>query len=186
MTTADVRPPIPECLAHRPTVGGLVKPWINVELADGGVDFRAQHHARTRRCLSESLCQVCGRKLYGLVVLLGGPKQLAALAFDEPPLHPECSSYAVRACPMLAGRQTHYAAGPALSEGRRGERCGTQGCDCGGWIETPGFRSEPHAGEPAHPWLAVYTSEWAVLVTSAGVPWGARPLGAYRVRELTR
>lgn len=181
----DVRPPIPLALVHRPTVGGLVKPWINVELADGGVDFRAQHHARTRECLTESLCQVCGRKLYGLVVLLGGPTQLASLSFDEPPLHPECASYATRACPMLAGRQTHFAPGPALSEGRRGDRCATPGCDCGGWVSTPGLDRVDHAGKPAHPWFAVYASEWAVLITSDGMPWGARPQGDFRVRELT-
>ena len=40
MMPADIRPPIPVRLAHRPTVGGLVQPWVNVVLAQAEKAFQ--------------------------------------------------------------------------------------------------------------------------------------------------
>lgn len=182
MPDVDVRPPIPQRLLHRPIVGGLVQPWINVALHDGGVDFRAQHHARTRQALIDSLCQVCGERLTDMIVLLGGPAQLAQNIYDEPPLHPECASYARKACPMLAGRMTTFATGPSVSERERGRRCYLPDCDCGGWVPTPGLEPTVRQdGAPAHPWYAVFANDYAVVITDQGVPWGARPRGRTRV-----
>jgi hypothetical protein len=148
------RPPIPVTCAHRPTIGGLVKPWVNVELADGGVDFRGAHRTKAELAITGRLCQVCGTGLRHLIVLLGGPDQLRHLMFGEPPLHPECALYTTHACPMVAGRMLSYPDRPRLAEGPRGATCFEPGCDCGGWINhDPGNGG----GEPAHPWYAVYT-----------------------------
>jgi hypothetical protein len=151
------RPPIPATCAHRPTIGGLVKPWINVELADGGVDFRAQHRRRAELAITRRLCQVCGTRLRNLAILLGGPDPLRHLMFGEPPLHPECAVYTSRACPMVAGDMTAYPTRPRLAEGARGATCPTPGCDCGGWVtHDPGDRT----GRAAHPWYAVYATAY--------------------------
>lgn len=157
-----VRPPIPAQLAHRPTLGGLVVPWINVTLADGGADFRSPHRARVDRCWMERLCQTCGERLGARCVLFGGPRQIAPGGyFDEPPMHPACAVYARQACPMVAGRLATYAAGPRLSEGRRGAVCPEPGCDCGGWVLTDGTN---RGGEPAHPYWEVWADPSLIVL----------------------
>jgi hypothetical protein len=164
MTT--VRPPIPARCAHRPTTGGLVAPYVNVTLADGGVDFRSQHDTKTQQCFRERLCQVCAEPLTHPIVFLGGPRELATLTFDEPPLHPECAAYTSHACPMVAGRQEQYATRGALADSHRGAQCHDPACDCGGWVPTPGAKSsEGLSPRPSHDWYAVFTSSYACGVT---------------------
>lgn len=164
-------PAIPASSANRPTVGGLVAPFINITLADGGVDFRSPHQGRYERCWKECLCQTCGNPLGELAVFFGGPRQVRNRRFDEPPLCPPCAVYASRACPMVAGRQAHYADRERLSEGKRGHVCPDAGCACGGFID-----SDPNAydasGEPAHDWYAVYVrvGGWAITVHDVQVP----------------
>lgn len=168
---ADNVPPIPASCAHRPTVGGLVAPVINVRLADGGVDFRTPHQGTYERCWRQGLCQTCGNPLGDLAVFFGGPRQLAKLHFDEPPLCPACAVYASQACPMVAGRMTHYADRQRLTEGRRGHVCPDEHCDCGGFVE-----ADPNAydasGEPAHDWYAVYVRAggWQLTGNEVEVP----------------
>jgi hypothetical protein len=152
-------PPIPATCANRPTIGGLVRPWINIELADGGLDFRGQHRARAEMAITRQLCQVCGTRLRRPIVLLGPEEQLNLLMFAEPPLHPECAVYTSHACPMVAGRMTHHPGRPSLSEGPRGARCPKQGCDCGGWVDhNPTKRTDDR---PAQPWYAVYVAAYS-------------------------
>lgn len=160
-------PPIPASCEHRPlTGGGLVIPWANVALADGGVDFRSQHQSKVQRCWREQRCQVCGTAIGRPIVLFGGPRQVAELQFDEPPLHPECAVYVSLACPMVAGRLSHYASDDRepVSAGNRGKACPDPGCDCGGWVPTPGITPGP-GGDPAHDWYAVYVSGYSLGVT---------------------
>lgn len=180
---ADV-PPIPAALAHRPTVGALVKPWVNVELADGGVDFRSTHGARWKRCWQEGICQVCALPLIERpVVLLGGPNQLETY-FTEPPLHPWCTAYVTRACPMVAGRMSHYPDRPKVAHGRRGGVCPVPGCDCGGWVPSEAFSGD-HGGEPAHEWYAVWARSWTVAVSPDGRLLGGVPQGVHRTRVVS-
>lgn len=172
MSTSAV-PPIPACLAHRPTVGGLVIPWVNVALADGGADFRSIHRTKWVRAWTAGICQSCGQPLGSPVVLLGGPNQLDSY-FDEPPLHPWCAAYAAKACPMVAGRLERYADRPHVSHGPRGQRCPEPGCDCGGWV--------PHTqggsgGDPAHQWWAVWCRSWTLAATPQGELLGGVPDG---------
>lgn len=164
----DVRPPIPMSCAHRPTVGGLVAPFVNMRLADGGVDFRSPHNTVYERCWRERLCQTCGHRLPRTSVIFGGPNQLRKRHFDEPPLCAPCAVYASSACPMVAGRQERYASHPRISEGKRGEKCSRPGCECGGVIP-----SDPEAarqgGDPAHPWYACYLRTGAWQLTGRNV-----------------
>lgn len=162
--TTDIRPHIPATCEARPTVGGMVVPWANVQLADGGVDFRAQHESRVQRCFREGLCQVCGNTIARPILFFGGPRQVSALTFDEPPLHPECAVYVSKACPMVAGRLDRYATRDPISAGHRGSTCPDQECDCAGWVSTPGLTASP-GGDRAHDWYVIYVSSYSLGVT---------------------
>lgn len=168
MTADPARPPIPVALAHRPTMGGVVVPWVNVRLGDGGVDFRRAHRRRWEAAWKNSLCQMCGRPLRHPTCLVGGPGELDEWLFDEPPLHPECMLYASKACPMLAGRQPFYRTGPTLSEGHRGATCYLPGCECAGWKPSSRADSDSRAGKPAHLWYALYVADYATAVWPDG------------------
>lgn len=180
------RPKIPMALSHRPTVGGLVVPWVNVQIADGTADFRSQHRTRVDRCWTERRCQVCGAGIDATLVLLGGPNQVRDLLFDEPPLHPACSSYTADACPMVNGTLTTYPARPRVAEGHRGGTCPDPNCDCGGWV--PDGDSEDHGGDPAHEWYAVWTRRFAVAIKPDGSIFGGKvePADVAAVRLLSR
>jgi hypothetical protein len=168
-TADDIRPPIPMTCAARPTVGGLTVPYVNVRLADGGVDFRARHQAKYAKCWQDSLCQVCGHAITERAVLLAGPSQLAERHADEPPLCVPCALYTTRACPMVAGRQERFADRGRVSEGNRGKACAEPGCDCGGWTHVDPSEDEPLAGKPAHAWYAVYVRPGSWQVTASVV-----------------
>lgn len=196
---ADQRPPIPVRLAHRPTVGGLVEPWVNIRLADGTVDFRQTTGSNWRRAWSERRCQIDGQPLGGLIAFLGGPNQIAEGGyFDEAGLHPECAAYAMRACPMVAGRMSHYRATPALTQTRRGAVCPTPGCDCDGYIASEqvlhaggltvraATDTGSAAGEPAHDWFAVYARSYQLATTPEGQLLGGVPRDIVRTRQVTR
>lgn len=157
------RPAIPMRLAARPTVGGVVVPWVNVQLGDGGVDFRRAHHSRWVACWRRGLCQLCGQPLTHPRLLVGSDREMRAGFFSEPPLHPECAVYASRACPMLAGRQPRFRVGPSISDGHRGATCFEPGCGCAGWVPTPGAAGG-REGEPAPCWYAVYVADYALGV----------------------
>lgn len=171
-------PPIPATCAARPvTPDGLVVPWGNVQLADGGVDFRSHHNARWAQCWKQGLCQVCGRHIPRPIVFLCGPNQLARLLFDEPPVHPECARYVSWACPMVAGDRAHYRTGPTLSQRHRGKTCPDPSCDCAGWVPTPGT-DRTSAGGSAHEWYAVYAGAFHLAaVTDPDQPGGTRLIG---------
>jgi hypothetical protein len=164
---AERLPDIPASCAHRPVVGGLVQPYVNVRLAGGGVDFRSADNARYEQVWRRGLCQTCGTRIAGLAVFFGGPNQVAGRRFDEPHVCAPCAVYVAKACPMVAGRRTAYASGEALAEGKRGKVCDVPGCGCMGWVETvPGQNS---AGAPAHPWYAVYVPRGGWVLTAEEV-----------------
>lgn len=164
LNALPVRPPIPASCAHRPTVGGLVAPYVNLRLADGGVDFRSPHQTKYDQCWNQRLCQTCGKPTGRPAVLFGGPNQLSSGHFDEPPLCPPCAVYASQACPMVAGRQSHYADRARVSEGQRGHVCVDAHCDCGGYVPVEPDRPDL-GGDPAHPWYAVYIDPAGYAVT---------------------
>lgn len=160
--TSSAVPAIPASCAQRPTIGGLVAPVLNLRLADGGVDFRSQHQQTFERCWKQCVCQICGSPIAHPAVLFGGPNQLRANHFDEPPMCASCAVYTSRACPMVAGLQLAYASRARLSEGRRGQRCTIPDCQCGGYVLAESTADS--AGAPAHPWYALYISRNAYAV----------------------
>lgn len=176
MVDDDVRPPIPASCAGRPAPGGLVAPYANVMLADGGCDYRARHNAHVIECWEQHLCQVCAQPLGDVsAVLFGGGENLATWWFDEAPLCPPCAMYASRACPMVAGRMTAFPDRPLVSQGRRGERCATPGCGCGGMVKHE-VEEPSRGGTPAHPYYAVFVGPGMWGLTA-----GVMRLGPQRV-----
>jgi len=165
MDATETRPPIPASLKDRPVVGGLAMPWANVELADGGVDFRSPHHARYEICWRESRCQSCGRPTGDPAVLVCGPRQVLSLRFDEPPVCPPCALYVSRACPFVSGRAVTYPDRPRVSEGHRGGKC-PEGCGCGGWQVTDPEHSADQGGQPNLPWYACWIHPDDYMVTA--------------------
>jgi hypothetical protein len=174
------RPPIPASCADRPAPGGLVAPYANVMLADGSCDYRARHTLHVIESWKQSLCQVCAQPLgHVSAVLFGGPENLATWWFDEAPLCVPCALYASRACPMVAGRMTAFPDRPLVSQGSRGQRCATPGCDCAGWSkhDEDDGQNNGRRGEPAHRYYAVFAAPGAWQLTAGDVP-----LGPNRVR----
>jgi hypothetical protein len=166
MPGTDTRPPIPASLAHRPVRGGLPQPWANVQLADGGVDFRSPHHTRYAEAWKSCLCQSCGHPTGDPAVLICGPRQILHRRFDEPPLCPPCALYVSKACPMVNGHTEVYPDRPRISEGHRGEKCTDPGCDCGGWQVTDPEHSADQGGQPNLPWYACWIHPCDYTVTA--------------------
>lgn len=166
----DIRPPIPARYPQQSVRGGLAMPYVNVRLADGGVDLRSQHAARAETCWRDSRCQLCGQSIAfeDGAALVGGPSQLRDLVFHEPPMHRECMAYASKACPVLSGRWDTFPSGPSLAERSRGKVCYEPNCNCGGWVPSPGDDGPRHAGEPNHRWWVVFVSRWTLAVYPDG------------------
>lgn len=163
----DQPTPIPSALAHLPTVGGLVVPWITPRTSDGRYLLGSIDHARTARALYARLCGVCGHPLHHRLVLLMRLSDLPLRATAEPALHPHCAAYTSRACPMIAGRLDHYRRTLALLDPtmRHADDC------------------EARAGAPAEPWFAVWLSGYHV-VTRHGVLMASYPRRApLRIRS---
>ncbi|MET8358839.1 hypothetical protein [Micromonospora sp. NPDC005171] len=105
-------PDIPVHLVGRPRAGGLVVPWITPATRDGGLYlFGKIGNLAQYRCLTRSLCQVCGRRLGVRAVLFARESDLLHQCTAEPAVCPPCAAYSRRACPMLAGRRHRYRAG---------------------------------------------------------------------------
>ncbi|WP_328617257.1 hypothetical protein OHS18_13530 [Amycolatopsis sp. NBC_00355] len=107
-TDDSAPPPVPAALAHLPIVGGLVVPWITPRTTDGRYLLGAVDAAKIRMAIHRRLCGVCGQPLGDRLVLLVRESDLARLASTEPGLHPHCAAYCTTACPMVAGRRSHY------------------------------------------------------------------------------
>ncbi|MDW6057998.1 cell envelope biogenesis protein OmpA [Streptomyces sp. FXJ1.4098] len=106
--------PVPIRCAGRPTLGGLVVPWITLH-AGGRYLFGALDKDRRDRALAERRCQVCGQSFDERICLAVRPADVRVGYTAEPGMHPECLAYSVRACPMLSGEATRYRATPASS-----------------------------------------------------------------------
>jgi hypothetical protein len=101
-------PPVPLCLAHCPTAGGLVVPFTSLRHRNGDVALGLADSERVSLCLRERRCGVCGRIIGGRVVFLVRQVDLDRGRSSEPGMCPPCAAYAQRACPMVAGRMEHY------------------------------------------------------------------------------
>ncbi|WP_410814856.1 hypothetical protein [Micromonospora sp. 067-2] len=140
-------PDIPAQLLDRPRAGGLVVPWFTPATASGAYLFGKIGDLSQYRCLTRSLCQVCGRRLGERAVLFARESDLVHGCTAEPALCPPCAAYRCRACPMLVGRRQHYRAG-----------------------ERPALAGIPLAADqllrqaaPAEPWYVVWIGDYDVI-----------------------
>ncbi|MFF1612255.1 hypothetical protein ACFVYA_31115 [Amycolatopsis sp. NPDC058278] len=143
----ETAPPIPVALAHLPTIGGLVVPWVTPRTADGRYLLGAVDAAKTRTAIHRRLCGVCGSCLTDRLVLLLRESDLPRYASTEPGVHPHCAAYTTAACPMVAGRRSHYRA----SAHQIGEDA-VHGADL-----------DQRLGAPAEPWHAVWLARYTVI-----------------------
>jgi len=180
----ETRPPIPATLAERPVKGGLAYPWVNVELADGGADYRSTHYARYEQAWTRCLCQSCGQPTGDRAVLVCGPRQILTRRFDEPPVCPPCALYASRACPMVGGRTEVYPARPRVVAGHRGTKCADPSCNCQGWIDTDPEHSADQGGQPALPWYACWIRPGDYTVTAHKIISKCSDLGCEHERTI--
>jgi hypothetical protein len=95
-------------LAHLPVLGGLAVPWITPRTPDGRFLLGTVDAARQHECLTHHRCGVCGRALDRPLVLLMRQRDLPRRCTSEPALDPVCAHYTINACPMVAGRLSHY------------------------------------------------------------------------------
>lgn len=164
-------PPVPVYLTHRPTIAGLVVPYVTAQAADGRFLFGAIDPRRLIHCLAGFRCQVCGRRLERPVVLLMRRRDLTRQCVSEPACHPVCAAYTTRACPMVAGRMGHYRSTPV----RLAEQM-THAAD-----------TAARLGQPAEVWYAVWLDGYHTIIDPInGLPAasfaGTRPR---RVRRIT-
>lgn len=178
------RPPIPVSMAYRPVRGGIALPWVNAELADGGVDFRSPHTAKYEKAWKECRCQSCGGRAAPRAVLVCGPRQVLTLRFDEPPVCPPCAVYASQACPFVSGQAVTYSGRRRLTEGHRGEKCFDPDCGCGGWQETDPEHSADMGGQPNLPWYACWISPASYVLTAHDAVTRCSDLGCEHTRTL--
>ncbi|MFC9085299.1 hypothetical protein [Nocardiopsis dassonvillei] len=145
-------PPIPTQLAHRPTLGGLVVPYISLR-TDRGWHLGHISQPRWREVIEGWRCQVCGRWLGvdGRFVLHVRPSDIAVGYSAEPAQHPVCAAYSAAACPMVAGRRDRYRAPADLTA----RTCELPDCRCHLVPDNPAQR-ELRAGADAEPWLALW------------------------------
>lgn len=156
-------PPIPQRLARRPTLGGLVVPYVALTIGDR-IHFGQTRGMKAARCIIDGLCQVDGKPLGAAPFLFLGTQSAIDEGFSsEAPLHPECAAYSAKACPMLNGAMRHYA---KHDRSHTGEPCGDPGCDCGGWVSDPADK----AGAPSEPWFQIWVSGYQLGVTDDTKP----------------
>jgi hypothetical protein len=96
---------IPDRMKHlKVDKRGFPVPWIVQYDRDGQPHFAVnQEHLRVR-CLTHDLCSVCGGKLLRGRWFVGGALSAfhANGAFIDPPMHYECSHFALQVCPYIA------------------------------------------------------------------------------------
>lgn len=179
-------PPIPIRCAARPTIGGLVVPYISVEHADGYV-LGAVHTTRMVQCVTERLCQICGQRLGARVVVFATDKDIDAGYTGEPGMHPECAAYSAKACPLVNGRMAHYRANPVNLSAKA---CPDPGCGCAGWVDSDSDHADT-AGKPARPYSAIWIAFAHYIEAVDGdtgrvIGVGLRDVPTLRIRPIER
>lgn len=156
-------PPIPARLAHRPTRSGLAVPYISMEI-DGQALLGEVRGIRVAECVVNRLCQACGQKILQRPFVFLVTQQMLDDGFSpEPPLHPECAAYSIKACPMVAGRMPTYS---RAERDHTGKPCTVEGCDCGGIVT----HNEGKRGEPSVPWFSAWIPDYQIAVRSTELP----------------
>jgi hypothetical protein len=163
-------PAIPVWLSHRPVLAGLAVPWVTARGADGRFLFGALDRQRQEHAIGQHRCQVCGRALGTRTVLLIRLSDLPRKATSEPGLDPVCAAYSAAACPMIAGRMSHYRSSPptmhpdSVLVGHQAQRYGAK----------------------AEPWFAVWLKTYEPRITDRDQPVASYAgLPVLRIRPIT-
>jgi len=94
-------PPLPGRIAKLPIdVRGYPIPWF-VAYINGVPDPRVADQAKWIEAVQRSLCWVCGEFLAASYAFVIGPMCAVNRISPEPPSHPECAVFSVKACPFL-------------------------------------------------------------------------------------
>lgn len=94
-------PPLPDTMKHLPVSRGYPVPWFVANTNAIDPDFRIADRPKFRRALAKKLCWVCGTPIPALVAFVIGPMCVVNRVSAEPPSHPECALFSVKACPFL-------------------------------------------------------------------------------------
>lgn len=167
-------PPVPVQLAHRPTLAGLVVPYITPRAIDGRWLFGVIDQQRLRQCLTRRWCQICGQPLDQPFVLLLRDTDLVRQRISEPACHPVCAAYTIRGCPMVSGRLDRYRSTPVRLDQHMVSAS-----------DTPA-----RLGAPAEAWYAVWLDHYQVVIDAVnGLPAasfaGIRPRRVRRANRVT-
>jgi hypothetical protein len=149
-------------------LGGLAVPWVTGRTADGRYVFGALDSARQQQAIHHHLCQVCGRRLPRPHILLMRLADLGNQRTSEPGLDAVCSAYTQRACPMVAGRLSHYRSSPP------------SGGDYSVEVAQPA-----RLGAPAEPWFAVWVETYHPVTINGTLYASYAGTSARRIRSIT-
>jgi hypothetical protein len=72
-----------------------------VTFIDGAPDFRVVDDVAMVAAINQRRCWICGSTLRSLCAFTVGPMCAINRISAEPPSHPECAEYAVKACPFM-------------------------------------------------------------------------------------
>lgn len=83
---------------------GYPIPWIVMRDRTGRPHFTINDARRVHDCATKRLCGLCGKRLDAGAWFVGGMRCFTEElgAFVDPPMHEECSTFALRVCPFLA------------------------------------------------------------------------------------
>jgi len=94
--------PMPPGVKKLPiAANGFPVPWF-VKWLDDAPEFRVADGAKHALAIRERRCWVCGERLDNRATFPIGPMCALNRVTSEPPCHPACAEYSVRACPFLA------------------------------------------------------------------------------------
>ncbi|MFK0244562.1 hypothetical protein ACIQUM_07675 [Amycolatopsis azurea] len=162
-------PRIPMSLMHRPTVGGLVVPYVTLQTENGRFLLGHTSHERMRRAVAKRWCGVCQRPLGHRGVLMMRLSDLPHRCTVEPALHPWCAKYTGEACPMIHGRLDSYRSSPARLDDNMLESAD----------------AELRRGDSAEPWFAVWITSYDVIIYHGTLAASYAKSGARRIRPVT-
>jgi hypothetical protein len=110
--------PLPTAMARLPLQRGFPVPWFVAKVGDE-YDFRVVAGGKLAQAVKRHLCWLCGQPIGRLRASVIGPMCAVTRVTSEPPCHPLCAHYAVRACPFLANPRARRNDVKALPEERQ-------------------------------------------------------------------
>ncbi len=92
---------IPDKMNKRPLdLRGYPVPWF-VQFIDGRPDFRVIDSRKYALAMDKRRCWLCGQGLAKYATFVVGPMCIVNRVSAEPPSHPDCARFAVKACPFM-------------------------------------------------------------------------------------